>query len=211
MALSNPTFSAWGRATRLDNEAIARRAYRLGARYATVKKMFGTALTESRNKSICDELGLRRISGQSPQTNDALYGAQMRNHLTIFFLFLENQPPAMPSAWRIVEAYEAYARVVVKLDDSGTVVDANGSPLSRESESGLPRLSFDRAEYFARSSYFTMNKSISLGRCHDCRTPFILRTHESSASYLCAYCTDRLIAGRPRQKRQNGEEGVGES
>lgn len=196
-------FQDYSRITRLQNEEVARRAYRLGARFATVKKLFAFALTDSRNKAICDELGMKRISGQPPNSDESLLGAQMRIHLTIFQMFMLNQPNKMPRAWRVVEGYDAYARVVALIDENGSPIASNTeqTALARDAEQGRPRLSFDRAEHFSRSGVFDEGPAYSIGRCRDCRTPFILRTHESSSTYLCAFCTDRLIAGRPRIKK----------
>lgn len=203
MEKQSEPFQEWSRVTRLQNEEVARRAYRLGARFATVKELFGSALTDSRNKAICDELGMKRISGQPPKSDDALLGAQLRIHLTIFRMFMLNQPEKMPRPWRVVAAYDAYSRVVATIDKNGSPIgqDLERTALARDAEKGRPKLSFDRAEHFTRSGVFSVESKYSMGRCRDCRTPYILQVHESSSTYLCAYCTDRLIAGRPRLKK----------
>lgn len=197
----------WNRVTRQQTEAMARRAYRLGARFATVKKLFGPMLPDPRNKAICDELKRRRISGQRPKNNDALYTAQMRLHLSVFARFLLQQPSDMLRSWRVIEAYEAYARIVTKLDDLGSPLSEAGQPMGEvEAEIDprrMPKLSFDRAENFALSAF--KREHLLEGHCRECRAPLLLKAHERSAVYTCAFCSDRLNAGRVRRIANDAE------
>ena len=194
--------NAWKR-SRAENEEMAARAYRLGARYSVVgEKLFRGSLTKTQNAKIAAACNVKRVSGQTPKNNDQLNSPQMLFHVSVFVFLLYSQPEEMPLEFRIIEAYEIYARIVATVDDEGNILNSVGAIIgtggSERDHPYMPKLSFDRATLYATGNVFTASKMIESGYCGSCKTPMILSYEKRSQHYRCASCTDRLNAGRPR-------------
>jgi hypothetical protein len=202
--------AAWDNDFREKNQEMMKRALRLGARLSTVIPLFGGKPIKTIAERMCNQINAPRVSGQIPSRHAALLSPQMRLHLTIFKQLFDLTPKQMPPAWRIIEAYEGYARMVVRVDEDGNILDGGGVPVSlggaNRDHPALPKLLFDRAADFAMKNFLGLSSPYSMGYCWECHTPAILETAKRSASHRCAVCTDRLNAGRRRDREPEAAE-----
>ncbi|MEQ1594617.1 MAG: hypothetical protein ABL985_05930 [Casimicrobium sp.] len=191
------------RATRQEYEQMAARGLRLGARYATIADLFADRLTDNQCSKIASALGVTRVSGQQPRNAKFQMQSHMRLHTSLFAKYFGETNKEHHIGFRIITAWECYARVVASVSPQGDILAAAGMPIGLGGDArdhpAAPRLPLDRAVQFARTYLLTANAEIRMGSCGGCHAPMLLSNTERPATYRCPLCKDRLNAGRPRR------------
>lgn len=195
----------------LFEEAMAERAFKLGARFATVATVLyrprphGGGIPRLRLRQIADALHVRRISGQTPQEPSTALSSQMALHLSIVVDAYRALPKELPPGVRTTTAYEFYARQMATVREDGYFLDRSGNPLpaggAGRDHPALPPLSLDRAAMYIASVVEPNLPLAYRAKCKNCQTPVWLSVKKAVAGYSCACCLRRLDSGRAKRTR----------
>jgi len=193
----------------LAEEAIAVRAFRLGARFATLANMLfeprpqGQGISRMRMRQLAEYLKVRRVSGQTPKEPRTALSAQMGLHVSIVVDAFNALPDTLPIGVRVTLAYEFYARQMCTVADDGSILDRANQPLpaggSVRDHPALPPLTFDRAAMYITRVVLPRTHDAHHGKCRSCQTPVWLPAGKVAALYVCACCSRRLDSGRVRK------------